>query len=182
MNSHSGNLEVNALYYQQQINPTCLPAQNFKDFYGIYLNWMQTGQLDSISRITVNIIADECPIVGGTVVFSARKFLEWFDNIFIWHDDEICIEPQNRFFEQTASKKPFEISVYPNPANEMVTINSPGLAGYTLSDLTGKIISDGSFNEGLNQINTKEYAEGIYLLTVRLKDELISHKISVNHF
>jgi hypothetical protein len=182
MNSHSGNLEINALYYQQQINPTCLPAQNFKDFYGIYLNWMQTGQFDSVSRMTVNTIADECPIVGGTVVFSARKFLEWFDNIFIWHDDEICDEPQNRFFTQTDIQRPIEISIYPNPANELLNINSPEVSQYILTDLTGKTIQDGDFIKGINQLNTKEYSEGIYILTVRIGGESISRKVSVNHF
>lgn len=76
------------------------------------------------------------------------------------------------------------VSVYPNPAADVVNINlnvvdpsSP--FDVVITDMTGRVISTESFNSGNIQINTSDLTSGIYTVQVKNGDLISTTKISV---
>ncbi len=61
-------------------------------------------------------------------------------------------------------------SIYPVPANEYITIQYDGLAGfvpYTIYDHLGKIILTGNLSSKKSNVNIIELSTGIYFLTIK---------------
>ena len=61
-----------------------------------------------------------------------------------------------------------EVLLYPNPASDMITINSNEVSNtYTISDITGKVILKGSMNETSADINVSQLQNGTYILHLK---------------
>ena len=60
------------------------------------------------------------------------------------------------------------VSVFPNPANDAMTIVWPGVetADYTVSSLTGQLVQQGSLSTGKNEIDLTAVAPGMYMMTI----------------
>jgi OmpA-OmpF porin, OOP family len=54
--------------------------------------------------------------------------------------------------------------IYPNPANDYITILVPQNTGYVLHAVTGTIIQAGQLAEGSNEINLKNVPTGMYFI------------------
>ena len=76
-----------------------------------------------------------------------------------------------------------QVKIFPNPVSEMLNIirkdNFP--LKFSLSDLSGKIITSGSLTEKLAVIDTSLIPNGNYLLNLTGKNFKQSHKIIVKH-
>ncbi|MFK8038287.1 MAG: T9SS type A sorting domain-containing protein [Crocinitomicaceae bacterium] len=77
-----------------------------------------------------------------------------------------------------------EISVYPNPAKTNFYIDLSGLqigsfasANYTVSDIAGRVVKTGSINQTISNFNCTDYTRGVYFLTLRIDDQVITKKI-----
>ncbi len=70
-----------------------------------------------------------------------------------------------------------QITVYPNPANELITIMTDKKVSYTLYDLTGKIIMQGLERS----INVYDLPNGFYLLTIISEGKIYNQKIIIQH-
>jgi hypothetical protein len=63
-----------------------------------------------------------------------------------------------------------EVSVYPNPAAELVTISLEGTYNYTLTTISGDVVLNGNgFNT--EEISLDELAKGIYMINVFAGDQ-----------
>lgn len=73
-------------------------------------------------------------------------------------------------------------TVYPNPAKDKFTLTvqqlKPGNK-FEIFDITGKVIYSGSVVERVTEINTKNFASGIYFLKIHLQDLSITRKIII---
>lgn len=60
------------------------------------------------------------------------------------------------------------VSVFPNPANDAMTIVWPGseTADYTVSSLTGQLVQKGSLSTGKNEIDLTFVVPGMYMMTI----------------
>jgi polyhydroxybutyrate depolymerase len=60
------------------------------------------------------------------------------------------------------------VSVFPNPANDAMTIVWPGVetADYTVSSLTGQLVQKGSLSTGKNEIDLTSVVPGMYMMTI----------------
>jgi hypothetical protein len=75
----------------------------------------------------------------------------------------IGVDPCVSLGEQAASS----IGVYPNPFSGNFVINNTGNAKrYTISDVTGRVISEGSLGTGIHRVDLSEAAKGVYYLSV----------------
>lgn len=61
-----------------------------------------------------------------------------------------------------------DFSVYPNPASEVININSTKLlnAAVTISDLSGKVVKTSTINGYTSSVNTSGLNSGIYYVTI----------------
>jgi hypothetical protein len=98
------------------------------------------------------------------------------------------IRPNLRFIEQSSLGIPSllkfdEIKVFPNPADQVLYIQSDRpMAAMEITDLTGKIMSHGSAaNVFREQINTAELPEGLYFLKLSVDKDILFKKIIIRH-
>jgi hypothetical protein len=102
---------------------------------------------------------DSAGITGQTVYLAFRhnaydQFILEIDNIKIFTESPMVI----------GTEEPNEISFYPNPAKENISIN--GLSEstpYSITDINGKLIKTG---RTLNTINLESITKGFYFLTI----------------
>ncbi|MBX7241963.1 MAG: T9SS type A sorting domain-containing protein, partial [Bacteroidia bacterium] len=91
----------------------------------IYLNTYARGNflLDSMHRVTLEEIADLCPIVGGPGVFMARSMLSVY-GVRVYEDETTCLgqgytmrQSGGRSDEPKKAETLNTISIYPNPTS-----------------------------------------------------------------
>jgi len=75
-----------------------------------------------------------------------------------------------------------DIRIYPNPANEVVTLVSDGIGMILITDLTGKVITQKSLNmERVVNIATSEFANGVYLVQMLRQGATTTRKLIIAH-
>jgi len=102
---------------------------------------------------------DSAGITGQTVYLAFRhnaydQFILEIDNIKVFTESpmEIATEASN------------EISFYPNPAKEYLTIKGLSeITSYSISNINGKLIQNGT---AFNNINLENLTKGFYFLTI----------------
>lgn len=75
------------------------------------------------------------------------------------------------------------ISIYPNPANEMLTlhVDNPELFQvYEITDLNGRVVASGSILAHNTQINLSEIQSGVYLIRLVSEDKIVVNKFVKN--
>lgn len=141
------------------------------------------GQSDALStyftplkkamEINGGIVNSHIHTDGHTIDFPNRN--AELTNAFTWVDS-VCTHP-------TSTSIPFikseTLSVYPNPINRNETIQLNNVNGYTkysIIDLNGKIVSNGSMNETIKAPSKK----GNYVLILSGSDRELKRKVVVN--
>ncbi len=71
------------------------------------------------------------------------------------------------------------ISIYPNPVSNILTINAMKNTTLIISDVNGKIVYTQKLNTETNQINVSEFTKGIYFVQLRNGNEVVTHRIIV---
>ena len=79
-----------------------------------------------------------------------------------------------------------EINLFPNPANDFVTISTgvnSGDVSVLVYDFTGKLIENKQLkNAGTTvQYTTSELANGVYILSIKIADKTVTKKLTVLH-
>jgi hypothetical protein len=70
------------------------------------------------------------------------------------------------------SSKRMEINIYPNPTDNKLVIELPGVADVAITDVFGRAVFDGSLS-GNATINTSEWQPGVYFITIKDGNGLI---------
>lgn len=74
-----------------------------------------------------------------------------------------------------------EISIYPNPSSNRVTLKLDQEGSYTLTDLTGKTVQQNVLDySGETKIDLSELNNGTYMLTINAQDGAYSRRITKN--
>ena len=79
------------------------------------------------------------------------------------------------------------VSIYPNPANEVINFSFSGVTGSALvniTDLTGKLVITNRLNEVSSRIfslNTSDFQNGAYLITVTQGDKQFTERVMIAH-
>lgn len=71
-----------------------------------------------------------------------------------------------------------ELSIFPNPADNQLTINGVNDAEYTIVDMSGKVLLTGSVEPGKNNVDIHVLAPGVYLLNVNENGKATNLKFS----
>jgi hypothetical protein len=72
-----------------------------------------------------------------------------------------------------------EISIYPNPANNVINIANAENSNITVINMVGQIVSSTVANSNLVSINTADLAEGTYMIRIANGNEVTTQKINV---
>lgn len=85
---------------------------------------------------------------------------------------------QEPYYEEFVGEK--NVKIYPNPTKGMVTLqfdNPVNTGFYRLSDLSGKLLSDGTITNSIFTLDLSRYENGVYLLTLSLEGQTNTWKI-----
>ncbi|MDQ3110342.1 MAG: T9SS type A sorting domain-containing protein [Bacteroidota bacterium] len=94
-------------------------------------------------------------------------------------NDSVVIDPSMPAGITEAETAP-SFSIYPNPANEQVTVQTYSNATQIeICDMTGRVVSSIIPNSTTTTIQTSQLATGIYLLKVRNGNAVTTQKLSV---
>jgi hypothetical protein len=97
-----------------------------------------------------------------------------------------CVYSSNGFNVNlgTAEITSFDWSVYPNPANDLVTIeiNQNGLVNHVvLIDLAGRVLKSESWNNGsLVQLNVTDVPKGYYIIQLTSGAQKFTKQLIIN--
>ena len=71
------------------------------------------------------------------------------------------------------------IAIYPNPTSENIYIRSNNSFDYELFNMLGQRIKSGNLLEGNNEINLKNYSDGVYFINFLMENKKYSKKIVI---
>ena len=146
----------------------------------LYLQWLKGGieMIDSTDSIALEIMAWSCPMEKGTAVYKARSIYSSISPSSTFDDIALCSIGLNKNSTQQESTIDMnmlnnilsdEIKVYPNPANDEVTIdyvlqeNTQGKI--TIFDMLGRarITLDLSATNNRANFSVANLEKGVYI-------------------
>ena len=142
----------------------------------IFLNTIASGvySFDSLQQTTLETIAYQCPLMGGTAVFRARGLLSLVDDYDFGDDVVNCQEVGNRSADGSSANEMEEGSllIYPNPASTVINVILPkGSNGdysrLQLLDVSGMVVREVQTPEQTSlRMDVSELPRGVYLCKV----------------
>jgi len=79
----------------------------------------------------------------------------------------------------TPENERLDLIIYPNPTSENIYIRSNNSFDYELFNMLGQRIKSGNLLEGNNEINLKNYSEGIYFINFSWENKRYTKKIVI---
>lgn len=73
----------------------------------------------------------------------------------------------------------FNVSVYPNPASDIVMIKAEGNYSYEIVDLTGKIVRSAQDLNGVQSINVSDLSKGAYMIKLNNANRSEIHQLVI---
>ena len=81
-------------------------------------------------------------------------------------EGSLAINPQSESVKENID---FKLKLYPNPAIEMIHVITAEAGTYHMVDGTGRVISRGQLEKGINTIPVDQFNSGVYYLMVQFK-------------
>lgn len=156
------------------ISTTSVQEANWKTIFGVRFNNALGISASETVLNQLRGIAAQCPEEAGGSAIAAIYMLPEEEAALLIPQEQIglldnCGEPRASGSE--ISDHPSVIRLSPNPAQDKLLVDLPNESSgaWEVFDLTGQIISDGSFTQAQTfTIQTEQLQNGAYLLSVRL--------------
>jgi hypothetical protein len=99
----------------------------------------------------------------GYAEVTALKGKAWYRIVQVDKDGK---EDYSRIMELQNSSIYGRISIYPNPATQILTVETEAVAAYSIYDLQGKVVLKGNLQSGKNILNISGIAKGFYTIKI----------------
>jgi hypothetical protein len=121
---------------------------------------------ESIQLMILDDFSDTIPIV---------VHLHSYDTIFRSDTFSIIVDTATDII----NVRPQMVNIYPNPANDILTIETsqPGLHFTEIISLNGQLQYSDRMEGPTHQIDLSSFQKGIYFITIRCKDYIVTEKI-----
>ena len=116
---------------------------------------------------------------AGDYYYQVTAFRSYCESTPAWVDDEtdyIHVEVTSVSENGEAG-----LSVYPNPANTLMSVEAEGLQQVTICNVMGQVVKMQRCNEDGVVINTADLVSGIYTISVRTNQGTMTKRFSVIH-
>ncbi len=119
------------------------------------------------------------------------------NSVETWDDMHVVVFVQDAVTKEVLQSETFAIAltsvesmesgilVYPNPSNELFEIKASDLANVTsevvITNIQGQVVMTTNMNNGSLQINTTDWSEGMYMVSVKSANSTLNTKLVVKH-
>lgn len=119
------------------------------------------------------------------------------NSVETWDDMHVVVFVQDAATKEVLQSETFAIAltsvesmesgilVYPNPSNELFEIKAAELANssaeVTITNIQGQIVMNTTMNNGALQVNTADWSEGMYMVSVKSANSTLNTKLVVKH-
>ncbi len=149
----------------QAINATAVYETNQKTVTDILLNTVVIGtELTDAQLVTLEAIANQCPLAGGEAVYQARALVQGG-----YYDDEALCAAANQNSEMV-EEIAADFSIFPNPSNGQLNLLLPtDVEAITIANTMGQIVQrwDDKIFDSYWQIPDMSLSAGTYYCTVK---------------
>lgn len=88
-------------------------------------------------------------------------------------------EPLDKDWDNIAENNLVEAVVFPNPANDIVTIECVGIQRVTIVNMLGETVYDTEFNANSIALQLADYQSGMYFVNILTDNGLITKKLTI---
>ena len=116
---------------------------------------------------------------AGDYYYQVTAFRSYCESTPAWTNDEtdfIHVEVTSVSEDGEAG-----LSVYPNPANTLMSVEAEGLEQVTICNVMGQVVKSQRCNENGVIVNTSDLASGIYTISVKTSQGTMTKRFSVIH-
>ncbi len=136
---------------------------------GVLANLTMPSECDDQSIIKLRWIMTSNIATDGNDV--AEQGISKIDDIYITGD---FIDGNDEIISESL------VSIYPNPAVDVVVVETMEKSVITISDISGRVVISEE-STGNNKFNLSKFHSGLYIVTVTTDNNLVkSHKLMVN--
>lgn len=141
------------------------------DSLKIYVNGLLVDAIKQTIPMGANI--DNIMIGAADESFYYEAFMGIIDEVGIWNRELTFVEIKALCESIFADIKPvaptYEMSVYPNPANDMIKINTEtDMVGseFFIQNSLGTVVLSGKITDKITSVNINSLAKGVYILRI----------------
>ena len=163
------------------------------DGFGTQLEWSYEGEPQSfkvyrsedgvnyevVATVDKNLREYLDLVDAGDYYYQVTAFRSYCESTPAWVDDEtdyIHVEVTSVSENGDAS-----LSVYPNPANALMSVEAEGLQQVTICNVMGQVVKTQRCTEDGVVVNTADLASGIYTISVKTSQGTMTKRFSVIH-
>ena len=135
---------------------------------------INNGSFDECGEVTLSINQtefDESHIGNNTIILTVTDSAGNTNTCEATVNVEAGLSIEENMFDS--------IRIYPNPTSENIYIRSNNSFDYELFNMLGQRIKSGNLLEGNNEINLKNYSEGIYFINFLKENKKFTKKIVI---
>jgi hypothetical protein len=119
------------------------------------------------------------------------------NSIETWDDMHVVVFVQDAVTKEVLQSETFAIAlasvesvesgvlVYPNPSNDAFEIKASDLANVSsevvITNIQGQVVMSTTMNNGSLQVNTSDWSEGMYMVSVKSATSTLNTKLVVKH-
>ncbi len=162
-------------------------AKSYTDEYGLekYKVWVSTSGTaiaDFTDELTSGAtdadtiwteISYDLSSYAGEQIYVAIQCLS--DDAFIFMVDDILLDAGVNVSDAEIK----EISIYPNPANDVVTIANAENAEITIVNMLGQRVISQTANSDRETVNVSDLTDGTYIIRIESNDKVTTQKLNV---
>lgn len=132
--------------------------------------------LGELSAGLRGLFANQCPLSGGSAVFTARSLYYLIDPNMVYDDRNLCLQ-QGIILREQGENTANKFNVFPNPATNEVTIvfslSKDDMAVFRMFDSIGRLLKSESLNSIATQLklDVSEYDNGVYYYQILVNNK-----------
>jgi len=178
----------------------CLPPTNFTGEYrwtnegfGTQLSWDYEGEPQSfkvyrsengtdyeVVATVESTLREYLDIVGaGSYYYKVTAYRSYCESTPAWVDENL----DYLYIEVTSVSENGDegFSVYPNPANALMSVEAEGLQEVMICNAMGQVVMMQRCNEDGVVVNTSNLASGVYTISIRTSQGVATKRFAVMH-
>lgn len=136
--------------------------------YAINFRTLEKGKMrfSTFDKTFIDAMSPLCPLRVGNAVYKARVLRSvYFPDVRYVENCDIPAAPSEKIAKPIITTHKEKVSIYPNPANDLLTFNFESQGNYDLiiRNITGQIVKKTSIDNSNSTIDISDIENGIII-------------------